>query len=63
MRNLLTNSFVLAMGAALETHMTLIAFLDSVTIKEPNPFVLGLEMASVAGMMALAIFNLIKRPF
>ncbi len=51
------------MGAALETHMTLIAFLDSVTIKEPNPFVLGLEMASVAGMMALAIFNLIKRPF
>jgi len=59
MRWLITNLCLLGMAIAFLVHLILIAVLGEFFIREPNPIILGLEIAAMGGIIVFATLNLI----
>lgn len=60
MREWMTNAFLLGLALAFLVHLIMIAVRGQVTIAEPNPLILGLEIAAMIGIMTFTIINMVK---
>jgi len=60
MREWFANIIVICLSAAFLYHFSLIAVRGTVTIQEPNTWILGLEIAGMVGFIIFAIFNLVS---
>lgn len=59
MREWLANFIVLGLSAVFLWLFILIAIQETVTIQEPNPIILGLEIAIFVGFIAFAVVNMV----
>ena len=60
MRILRTNILLIAWCTAFLVHFCMIAVQGQVLIQEPNPFILGYEIAIVVASIGFGIYNLVK---